>query len=66
MERVTFKNCAPIIDATENSKSFKPKIRVIVKTSTDGNTKNVELAVPLKYLVHFMENSLNAFNQQWN
>ena len=30
--------------------SLKSKIKITGKTSDDGNTKNVEIVVPLKYL----------------
>ena len=33
--------------------SFKYKIRVTGKTPAGGNTKDVEIAVPLKYLSNF-------------
>ena len=36
-----------------NSKSFKYKIKIIGKTSVDGDAKNVEIAVPLNYLNSF-------------
>ena len=39
-------------DITE-SESFKYKIKIIGKTSAAGNTKNVKIAVPLKYLSNF-------------
>ena len=39
-------------DITE-SESFKYKIKIIEKTSAAGNTKNVKIAVPLKYLSNF-------------
>ena len=32
------------------SKSFKSKIKITRKTPNDGNTKDVEILVPLKYL----------------
>ena len=35
------------------SESFKSKIKTTGKASTDGNTKDVEIIVPLKYLNHF-------------
>ena len=36
-------------DALTNSESFKSKIKITGKTSADGNTKGVKIAVPLKY-----------------
>ena len=39
-------------DNIENSASFKYKIKT-GKTSDDGNTKDVEIIVPLKYLSYF-------------
>ena len=35
------------------SESFKYKIKIAGKTPAAGNTKNVETAVPLKYLSNF-------------
>ena len=34
-------------------KSFKSKIKIRGKASNDGNTKDVEIVVPLKYLSNF-------------
>ena len=36
-----------------NSESFKSKIKITGKTPADGNTKDVEIIVPLKYLSNF-------------
>ena len=36
-----------------NSKSFKSKIKITGNTPADGNTKDVGIAVPLKYLSDF-------------
>ena len=36
-----------------NSESFKYKVKRTRKTSVDGNTKDVEILVPLKYLSNF-------------
>ena len=36
-----------------NSKSFKYKVKITGKTPLDGNTKDVEIIVPLKYLSNF-------------
>ena len=38
-----------------NSESFKYKVKRTRKTSVDGNTKDVEILVPLKYLSNFGE-----------
>ena len=35
------------------SESFKSKIKITGKTPADGNTNDVEILVPLKYLSHF-------------
>ena len=37
-------------DNLANSESFKSKVKKTGKTPADGNTKNVEIIVPLKYL----------------
>ena len=36
-----------------NSESFKSKIKITGKTPDDGNTKDLEIIVPLKYLSNF-------------
>ena len=36
-----------------NSKSFKSKVKITGKTPDDGNAKDVEIIVPLKYLSNF-------------
>ena len=36
-----------------NSESFKSKVKITGKTPDDGNTKIVEITVPLKYLSNF-------------
>ena len=36
-----------------DSESFKSKIKITGNTPADGNTKNVEIRVPLKYLSNF-------------
>ena len=38
---------------TENSESFKYKIKITGETPDDGNTKDAEIIVPLKYLSNF-------------
>ena len=40
-------------DNMEQSESFKSKIRITGKTPADGNTKDFEILVPLKYLSNF-------------
>ena len=39
----------------KDSESFKPKIKIMGNTPVDGNTKDVEITVPLKYLSNFWE-----------
>ena len=39
-----------------NSESFKSKIKTTGKTPNDGNTNNVQISVPLKYLNNFSRN----------
>ena len=36
-----------------NSESFKSKVKITGNTPNDGNTKDVEIIVPLKYLNNF-------------
>ena len=40
-------------DKITESESFKSKMKVTGKIPDDGNTKNVEIVVPLKYLSNF-------------
>ena len=40
-------------DNITQSESFKHKIKITWKTLVDGNTKDVKIAVPLKYLSNF-------------
>ena len=40
-------------DNLTDSESFKSKIKITGKTPADGNMKNVEILVPLKYLSNF-------------
>ena len=40
-------------DNIANSESFKSKIKITGKTPNDGNEKDVEIMVPLKYLSNF-------------
>ena len=37
----------------DESKSFKSKIKIIGKTPNNGNEKDVEIMVPLKYISNF-------------
>ena len=37
----------------DKSKSFKSKIKITGKTPSNGNEKDVEIIVPLKYLSNF-------------
>ena len=43
----------PNDDNITNSQSFKSKTKITRKPPADGNTKNVEIVVPLKYLTNF-------------
>ena len=36
-----------------NSESFKSKVKTTEKPPDDGNTKDVEIIVPMKYLSNF-------------
>ena len=45
-----------IHDLTD-SESFKSRIKITGNTPAYGNTKVVEIMVPLKYLSNFLENS---------
>ena len=40
-------------DNIENSESFKSKVKITGETPDDGNTKDVEIIVPLKCLRNF-------------
>ena len=40
-------------DNIVQSESFKSKIKITGKTANNGNTKDVEIIVPLKYLSNF-------------
>ena len=40
-------------DNLGDSESFKYKVKIKEKTPNDGNTKNIEIIVPLKYLSNF-------------
>ena len=49
-------------DNITQSVSFEYKIKMTGKCPVAGNTKDVKIAVPLKYLSNFLENSWNAIN----
>ena len=40
-------------DNRADSKSFKSKVKITEKTPNDGNTKDVEIIVPIKYFSNF-------------
>ena len=40
-------------DNLANSESFKAKVKITGKTPNNGNTKDIEIIVPLKYLSNF-------------
>ena len=40
-------------DNLTDSESFKSKVKITGKTPADGNTKDVEIIVPLKYVSNF-------------
>ena len=40
-------------DNLTDSESFKSKIKITGKTPNNGNTKDVEILVPIKYLINF-------------
>ena len=40
-------------DDLANSKSLKYKVKIAGNTPPDGNTKDVEISIPLKYLRNF-------------
>ena len=46
-------------DTITESESFKYKIKITGKTPDAGNTKDVKIAVPLKYLRIFWTNVIN-------
>ena len=39
--------------SSDDSESFKSKVRITGRTPNNGNTKHVEIIVPLKYLSNF-------------
>ena len=47
---------------TKDSKSFKFKVRITGRTSAVDNTKNVEIAVPLKFFRKFWKTSEHYWN----
>ena len=52
-DELALDNNGNIINFPGNSALFKFKAKVTGKTPDDGNTKDVEIAVPLKYLSNF-------------
>ena len=40
-------------DNVTDSESFKSQIKITGNTTASGNTKDVEIMVPLKYLINF-------------
>ena len=46
--------------------SFKYKIKIAGKTPADGNTKNVKIEVPLKYLSNFWRTLEMPLKLLWN
>ena len=44
------------LDNISNSESFKFKVRITGRTPSDGNTKDFEIVVSLKYLSNFWNN----------
>ena len=54
-------------DNLADSESFKSKIKIIGKTPNNGNEKDVEIMVPLKYLSNFWRNlEIPLFNCEVN
>ena len=49
-------------DNLTDSESFKSKIKITGKAPNNGNTKDVEIIAPLKYLSNFW----NAINKLWS
>ena len=49
-------------DNIADSESFKYEVKITGKTPEDGNTKDVEVIVPLKYLVNFWRTLWNSIN----
>ena len=43
-------------NGTNDTDSFNFKPNIIGKTNNDGDTENVEIMVPLKYLINFWRN----------
>ena len=46
-------------DTITDSESLKSKVKITGKSPDDGNTKDVEIIVPLKYLSNFWRNAIN-------
>ena len=54
-------------DNITQSESFKSKIKITGKTPAAGNTKDVEIIVPLSYLSHFWRTlEMQLFNCEVN
>ena len=49
-------------DNLTDSELFKSKVKITGKTRNNGNTKDVEIIVPLKYLKQFLENTWDAIH----
>ena len=49
----TTRTIQTIIQQTLNLESFKSKVKITGNTPSNGNTKDVEIIVPLKYLSNF-------------
>ena len=54
----------PHDSAIKNSESFKSKVRITGKTLDYGNTKDVEIAAPLKYLSRYRK-PLGTYLLNW-
>ena len=53
-------------DNITQSESFKSKIKITGKTPAAGNTKDVEIIVPLKYLSNFWRTFEVSFILTWS
>ena len=49
-------------DTLANSESFKSKVKITGNTPADGNIKDVEIIVQVKYVSNFFLNSWNAID----
>ena len=52
-EEPALDNAGFITTFAGNSFSFKSKVKITGKTTAAGNTKDIEITVPLKYLSNF-------------